>query len=149
MLVDLAASPTPYHAVARSLGLLTEAGFVQVELDQPFPSSPGSYVTTVSGTLIAWISPDVDSGRGFVVVGAHTDSPNLRVRLRPDVTSAGWSQVGVEVYGGVLTNSWLDRDLGLAGRVVVRSGGPEATKTQSAVKPAVLRWKSATRAEVS
>ncbi|MEL7209429.1 MAG: M18 family aminopeptidase, partial [Actinomycetota bacterium] len=59
---------------------------------------------------------------GFLVVGAHTDSPNLRVRTHPDVQSAGMHQIGMEVYGGVLLNSWLDRDLGLAGRVSVADG---------------------------
>ena len=59
---------------------------------------------------------------GFVVIGAHTDSPNLRIKPRPDVGSAGYRQLGVDVYGGALVNSWLDRDLGLSGRVALRSG---------------------------
>ncbi|MEY3505325.1 MAG: hypothetical protein RI898_76, partial [Actinomycetota bacterium] len=52
----------------------------------------------------------------------HLDSPNLRVRPNPDLVTAGWSQLGVEIYGGVLLNSWLDRDLGIAGRVIDASG---------------------------
>ena len=56
----------------------------------------------------------------FRVVGAHTDSPNLRIKPNPDHVKAGWQMLGVEVYGGPLLNSWLDRDLGLAGRVAVR-----------------------------
>jgi len=56
-------------------------------------------------------------------VGAHTDSPNLRIKPRPDLVSAGARQLGVEAYGGVLLNSWLDRDLGLSGRVAVRRNG--------------------------
>jgi aspartyl aminopeptidase len=60
------------------------------------------------------------------VIGAHTDSPNLRIKPRPDTGRAGCRQLAVEVYGGVLLNSWLDRDLGLSGRVALRgSGGPE------------------------
>ena len=55
-------------------------------------------------------------------MGAHTDSPNLRIKPRPDVASAGWRQLAVEVYGGILNNTWLDRDLGLSGRVVLRNG---------------------------
>ena len=74
-----------------------------------------------SGSLVAW-----DSGAGatapFRILGAHTDSPNLRVKPRADAGSAGWRQLAVEVYGGVLVNSWLDRDLGLSGRLLVRDG---------------------------
>ena len=57
----------------------------------------------------------------FRLVGAHTDSPNLRIKPQPDTGRAGWRQLGVEVYGGALLNSWLDRDLGLSGRVAVRA----------------------------
>ena len=59
----------------------------------------------------------------FRIVGGHTDSPNLRVKQHPDLCRAGWQLVGVEPYGGVLLNSWLDRDLGLSGRVTVRADG--------------------------
>jgi aspartyl aminopeptidase len=56
------------------------------------------------------------------VIGAHTDSPNLRLKPRPDTGAAGWRQLAVEVYGGALVNSWLDRELGLSGRVVTTGG---------------------------
>ena len=59
---------------------------------------------------------------GFRIGGAHTDSPCLRIKPRPDTNNAGWKQLGVEVYGGILNNTWLDRDLGVAGRVVSRGG---------------------------
>ena len=62
-----------------------------------------------------------------MVLGAHTDSPNLRLKPRPDTGRAGWRQLGVEVYGGVLLNSWLDRDLGLSGRIAVRDGARAST----------------------
>jgi aspartyl aminopeptidase len=75
------------------------------------------------GALVAWsVPPGVTPETGFRVAGAHTDSPNLRVKPRPDTGSAGWRQLAVEVYGGVLANSWLDRDLGLSGRVALRDG---------------------------
>ena len=116
---DITASPTPYHAVARASQLLDEAGFSEVERDRVFPSEPGNYFVVDGGTLIAWIQPKTWSG--FTIVGAHTDSPNLRVRRNPDIETAGFGQVGVEIYGGVLLNSWIDRDLGVAGRTHVRT----------------------------
>jgi aspartyl aminopeptidase len=77
------------------------------------------------------------------VVGAHTDSPNLRLKPRPDAGSVGIAKLGVEVYGGVLLNSWLDRDLGLSGRVAVRSasasGSVEITERLVVVDRPVAR----------
>lgn len=58
----------------------------------------------------------LDPGAPFRIAGAHTDSPNLRIKPRPDTGGFGWKQLAVEVYGGALWNSWLDRDLGLSGR---------------------------------
>ena len=124
VLDDLHRSPTPYHAVDRAVEILTDAGFVAAEPNRRFPSDGGGRYLVSGGTLVAWWQPGPDASPGdFLVVGAHTDSPNLRVRTNADVTAAGFAQVGMEVYGGVLLNSWLDRDLGLAGRVTVDAGG--------------------------
>src|SRR6185436_4341191 len=82
-----------------------------------------------SGSLIAWDASRASAlESGFRVVGAHTDSPNLRIKPRPNTGAAGFRQLGVEVYGGVLLNSWLDRDLGLSGRVVVRGDDGPSTR---------------------
>jgi aspartyl aminopeptidase len=79
------------------------------------------------GSLIAWATGSGHQPHdGFRIVGAHTDSPNLRVKPQPDVVRAGVHQIGVEAYGGVLLNSWLGRDLGLSGRVAVRRNGTGA-----------------------
>ena len=82
--------------------------------------SPGGlYHVVRGGTIIAirhGLKPAVESG--FRVLGAHTDSPNLRIKPTPDVTHKGYLQLGVETYGGLLDYTWLDRDLGLAGGVV-------------------------------
>jgi aspartyl aminopeptidase len=120
------ASPSPFHAVAQAGRMLEEAGFRRVQEVEPFPTEPGRHYLVRGGSLIAWSSEgDEASGtsgraRPFRVVGAHTDSPNLRIKPNPDVARAGWQLLGVEVYGGPLLNSWLDRDLGLSGRVAVR-----------------------------
>ncbi|GAA1184687.1 M18 family aminopeptidase [Ornithinimicrobium humiphilum] len=122
----LDASPSPFHAVDSAAALLRAAGFVEVAETDPAPAAPGRYVVRRGGSLLAWSTAEAGDGAPlppatpFRVVGAHTDSPNLRIKPRPDWVRAGWQMLGVEVYGGALTNSWLDRDLGLSGRVTVR-----------------------------
>lgn len=120
----LDASPSPFHAVESTAELLAASGFTRVAEADPTPTEPGRYLTLRGGSLIAW-STEADLGPAtpFRVVGAHTDSPNLRIKPRPDVLRAGWQQLAVEVYGGALLNTWLDRDLGLSGRVAVRGKG--------------------------
>ncbi|MGV9562574.1 M18 family aminopeptidase [Streptomyces sp. NPDC003480] len=119
----LAASPSPYHAVAHAAERLEKAGFRQVaETDAWDGSSGGKYVLR-GGAIIAWYVPEgAEAHTPFRIVGAHTDSPNLRVKPRPDTGAHGWRQIAVEIYGGPLLNSWLDRDLGLSGRLSLRDG---------------------------
>ncbi len=137
------ASPSPFHAVASAATMLEEAGFTQVRESEPFPGEPGRYHLVRGGSLVAWSSEGTGGAgerpqRPFRVVGAHTDSPNLRIKPQPDLARAGWELLGVEVYGGPLLNSWLDRDLGLSGRVVVRDGPGVDTRLLTVVDP-VLR----------
>jgi aspartyl aminopeptidase len=118
------ASPSPYHACATAAALLGEAGFTRLAEDAAWPGGPGRWFVVRGGSLIAWVTAAGHGANGgFRIVGAHTDSPNLRVKPQPDVVRAGVRQIGVEAYGGVLLNSWLDRDLGLSGRVAVRRNG--------------------------
>jgi len=114
------ASPTPFHAVHNAAARLVDAGFEQ--FDPSGAGEPGARFVVRDGALVAWVDGDAPH-QPLRMIGAHTDSPNLRVRPRPDTGTAGFRQLAVEVYGGALVNSWLDRDLGLAGRVVVRDGG--------------------------
>jgi len=115
-------SPSPFHAASHVTRRAQTAGFTQV--DAP-TSEPGQWVLQRDGAVIAWRTPP--SPASVRVIGAHTDSPNLRLRPRPDRNGFGYRQLGVEVYGGALWNSWLDRDLGLSGRVAVsgRNGSSE------------------------
>ena len=124
------ASPSPFHAAAEAAARLAEAGFTMVEESAPWPTAGGRYFLRRGGALVAWSTDGAaDCRNGFTIVGAHTDSPNLRLRPRPDHQSAGMAQLGVEIYGGALLNSWLDRDLGLSGRVsVVDSDGRVSTR---------------------
>ncbi|MBS9373851.1 M18 family aminopeptidase [Rhodococcus sp. B50] len=120
--VDL--SPSPFHVCATVAAALTEAGFVELHEQQAWPSEPGRFFLVRGGSLLAWSNEGVadDPAAPFRIVGGHTDSPNLRVKQHPDLTSAGWRLVGLEPYGGAWLNSWLDRDLGISGRFTVRSG---------------------------
>jgi aspartyl aminopeptidase len=127
LIAFLDASPSPYHAAAEARRRLVAAGFTEVELTGEWPAGPGRYVVVDGGSLFAWVVPEGGAPDArFRLLGAHTDSPTLRVKPRPDVGRAGVRQLGVEIYGGAIVNSWLDRDLGLAGRVAVRApGGPQ------------------------
>ncbi len=115
-------SPTPYHAVAEVGRRLAAAGFRALTEAELWQLAPGDarYVVRGGGSLLAFVvgeRPPAEAG--FHWIGAHTDSPNLRVKPLPDLEREGARQLAVEPYGGVLLHTWLDRDLSLAGRVSV------------------------------
>lgn len=112
------ASPSPYHAVQTAAERLEAAGFTELARDEPWGTGAELGFARRGGGLVAW-RRGTDPTAGFRIVGAHTDSPNLRIKPQPDTGRAGFAQLGVEVYGGVLLNSWLDRDLGISGRVAL------------------------------
>ncbi len=119
-------SPTPYHAVAESGRRLEAAGFRPLPETETWSFSPGDrfHVVRGDGTLAAIAVGDTSPVEGgFRILGAHTDSPNLRLKPRPDVCGHGYRQLAVEPYGGLLLHTWLDRDLSLAGRVSLRTKG--------------------------
>ncbi len=123
LIAYLASSPSPYHAVAGAAERLEKAGFRQVVETDTWEGTAGGRYVIRGGALIAWYVPQgARPETPFRVVGTHTDSPNLRIKPAPDTGSAGWRQVAVEIYGGVPLNTWLDRDLGLSGRLVLRDG---------------------------
>jgi len=123
-LIDyLDAAPTPFHACAESARLLTAAGFAQVDERDEWPGEPGGYFLIRGGSLLAWSTRhSAGATTPIRMVGAHTDSPNFRIKPQPDVVRAGWQLLGVEPYGGIIAPSWMDRDLGVAGRAAVRDG---------------------------
>ena len=121
------ASPSPFHVCATVAARLRAAGFTELAETDRWPAGDGAtgrFFAIRSGSLIAW---DNRAGaRGpFRIVGAHTDSPNLRVKQHPDRSVAGWQVVALQPYGGAWLNSWLDRDLGLSGRLSIRDPGTE------------------------
>ncbi|WP_029291173.1 M18 family aminopeptidase [Cellulomonas sp. HZM] len=124
------ASPSSFHAAHEIARRLQQHGFELLDETQAWPTGPGRRVVVRDGAAIAWVVPD---GAGpttpVTVLGTHTDSPGFKLKPRPTSTRAGWLQAGVEVYGGPLLNSWLDRDLALAGRVVTRDGAQHLVRT--------------------
>ncbi|WP_227995860.1 M18 family aminopeptidase [Glycomyces albidus] len=116
------ASPTPYHACAEAAKRLEAAGFRRLAETDDWPAGePGGHYTVRDGSIIAWRVDDPSIG-AFRIFGAHTDTPTFKVKPDPDLGSAGWKQIAVEVYGGVPHQTWLDRDLSVAGRLVMRDG---------------------------
>ena len=122
------ASPSPFHVCATVAQRLRDAGFTELaEGDAAAAAggesnSGGDFFTVRAGSLVAWRA-HADAGRcPSAIVGAHTDSPNLRVKQHPDRFVSGWQVVALQPYGGAWLNSWLDRDLGISGRLSVRVG---------------------------
>jgi aspartyl aminopeptidase len=118
-------SPTPYHAASEVCSRLDAAGYQRLDESALWSLFPGDrrYVVRGGGSIAAFeVGARAPAESGFRIVGAHTDSPNLRIKPNPDVHAHGMHQLAVEPYGGVLLHTWLDRDLSIAGRVSVRSG---------------------------
>lgn len=131
------ASPTPYHAVQSSIQRLEKAGFSSIKERDNWSSilRPGGkyYMTRNGSTIVAFaIGAKWKPGNPIAMLGAHTDSPCLRIKPVSKKSSAGFLQVGVETYGGGIWHSWFDRDLSVAGRVLVRDG--KGNFTQKLVK---------------
>lgn len=126
-LIDfLQASPTPFHATASLSQKLQAAGFKALSESESWHTEPGGryYVTRNDSSIIAFqIGSRPLSEQGLRLVGAHTDSPCLRVKPQPELQRQGFWQLGVEVYGGALLAPWFDRDLSLAGRVTYSRNG--------------------------
>jgi aspartyl aminopeptidase len=131
-------SPTPYHAVAEGVRRLETAGFQPVSETDVWSLSPGArrYIVRHDGSLVAFeVGSAPPAEAGFRMIGAHTDSPNLRLKPRADVKAHGYRQLAVETYGGVLLHTWLDRDLSLAGRVTFREGDAVRTELVDLERP--------------
>jgi len=120
-LIDyLKQSPTPFHAVDHIDSILKEAGFIRLyESDRWDLKAGGSYyVIRNDSSLISFtMGAAVATDTGIRMVGAHTDSPCLKVKPQPEIIKNSYLQLGVEIYGSALLNTWFDRDLSLAGRI--------------------------------
>ncbi|CAM1505257.1 Fc.00g108940.m01.CDS01 [Cosmosporella sp. VM-42] len=134
------ASPTPYHAVRSAAARFESAGFKLIKERESWASTlrPGGkyYLTRNASTILAFtIGRKWRPGNPVAIIGAHTDSPCLRIKPVSKKTNVGFLQVGVETYGGGIWTSWFDRDLSIAGRVLVREGEDFVQKLIKVEKP--------------
>lgn len=140
LLSFLETTVTPYHTVETVAKYLNDAGFTELELSEPFSvKKGGSYYIRLFGTgLFAFaIGHKFTKTTPLRMAAAHTDAPCLRVKPKAEATACGCKRLNVEVYGGAILNSWYDRPLSLAGKVVYRKGktGRLATKLFDAKRP--------------
>lgn len=137
----VAASPTSYHAAQAAAELLLAAGFTELDETEAWPAleaGSGAF-TRRDGAIIAWrAGASVTAGSPVRVLGCHTDSPGLVLKPKPDFSAQGWAQVGVEVYGGPLLTTWLDRDLAIAGRLVTADGREHLVRTEAVARVPML-----------
>ena len=141
----LDASPTPFHCVHQAVARLNAAGFSPLSEAEPWSLSAGGkyYFTRNASSLVAFVvGGAVDAATrtpGFKAVGAHTDSPVLKIKPLPARSSHGYLQLGVETYGGGLWHTWFDRDLSIAGRVIVRGADGIFEEKLVHIKKPILR----------
>lgn len=119
----LDAAPTPYHAVHKVRDQLVAHGFEGLHERESWQLKPGGkyFVTRRDASILAFVygtQPLTEDG--LRIIGAHTDSPTLKVKPQPEKLAQGYLQLGIETYGGVLLNPWFDRDLSIAGRVTLK-----------------------------
>ncbi|MFI2293545.1 M18 family aminopeptidase [Isoptericola sp. NPDC019571] len=120
----VSASPSSYHAAREVARRAEDAGFVRLDETAAWDVVPGGrYVVVRDGSAIAVaVPPTAGATTPFSILGTHTDSTGFKLKPRPTTGRDGWVQAGVEVYGGPLLNSWLDREVELAGRLVTSDG---------------------------
>jgi aspartyl aminopeptidase len=125
------ASPSPWHAVHSVEQQLLKQGFTQLHETLSWQLSAGNsyFVSRAGASIIAFtLGQKLLSETGFRIVGAHTDSPGLRLKPQAAFGSNGLVRIGVEVYGGPILATFTDRDLSVAGRVVLRTSSGNETR---------------------
>lgn len=132
-------SPTPYHAVAHSALILEKNGYTELSEADDWKLTRGGKYYVIRGTssLIAFRVPSVDLN-GFMISAAHSDSPAFKIKDNSEITSGAYVRLSTEKYGGMLCSTWLDRPLGIAGRVSVRNGDSLEIKLIDTKAPCAL-----------
>lgn len=142
-LIDyLTRSVSAFHATAAAAALLDKAGFSALDEAEPWSLAAGGahYVVRNGSSIVAFVvgaRPPEESG--FLLVGAHTDSPGLRLRVAAETLSRNAGRIGVDIYGSPIVSGWLDRELAVAGRIAVAaSGEPVRSVLVDSVRPVAL-----------
>jgi aspartyl aminopeptidase len=137
------AGPSPFHVVQESARRLEAAGFSRLSEASPaWDLRPGAkyYVTRGQSAFLAFaLGEAFVPGNGYTITAAHSDSPCLRVKPISALTKGGYQSVGVETYGGGIWHTWMDRDLSVAGRVIVARGGGKYESVLVDVRRPILR----------
>jgi aspartyl aminopeptidase len=112
-------SPTQFHVVQNVSSILEKQGFKSLNLSENWELKEGEryYVTQNGSSLFAFI---YNKKSGINMIAAHTDSPGFRIKPDPEIMGNGYIKLNVEMYGGAIVNTWMDRPLGLAGRVILK-----------------------------
>lgn len=135
-------SPTAYHAVENAAAILKEHGFQELREGNQWSLQAGGkyFVIKNSSAVVAFAVGKGDLAKeGFRIIGAHTDSPCLKIKPGAcSVTPDGYVKVNVEIYGGAILNTWFDRPLAVAGRLVVREEGALREKRIRIDKPVFM-----------
>ncbi len=126
----ISASPSSYHAAHEVASRLEAAGYRHQDEGEAWNGESGGHYLVRDGAVVAWRVPrGANATSSFRIVGSHTDSPGFKLKPVPSSSHHGFSQVNVETYGGLLRNSWLNRELGLAGRLLTIDGSEHLLQT--------------------
>ncbi|WP_073508164.1 M18 family aminopeptidase [Streptobacillus notomytis] len=129
-------SPSTYHVVGNCLAILSENEFERLELTDKWELKKGGkyFIERSNSSIVAFtIGEKLDISKGFKIFGSHTDSPGFRIKPNPEMTVNGLIRLNTEVYGGPILNTWFDRPLSIAGRVIIRTNNvfkPETVKVK-------------------
>ncbi len=115
----LGSAPTSWHAVREIGSRLALCDYIPLEVDEKWELKRGKKYFVAHGGSIAAFALPKSALQKALLIGAHTDSPALKIKPQPEIHKENMTLLGVEVYGGPILPSWLSRDLGIAGRVFV------------------------------
>lgn len=137
LLAFLDSAPTPFHAVESMKEMLETSGYIALKEEEDWNLQVGKkyYVVRNDSSLITFTLPK--NRLGYTMFGAHTDSPNLKLKPSPLIQKEGCIQLGVEPYGGLLLNPWFDRDLSMAGRIAYEAKDATIAETLVDTKKAM------------